>query len=308
MNQRVTVVTGGTAGIGRATALALASGGDRVFFVGRNPEEGKRVLARLERTNPNADHEFFRADLSLLEDTTRVADQILERTQRLDALVCSAGILSTIPEWTAEELERNFVLNYLTRHLLARRLLPALEAAASGRIVLVSNAGKYPDTLDFDDLQHRRGKPGLRVAGRTQFANDLFATELAERVRGTRVEVTCVFPGVVKTDVFRNSRGVPWILRAVAGLFQRFLGISPEVAAETPTWLAQHTEARGTNGRFYGPRCVQREVPARALDPERRRGLWKLSDALVHRHLPKPAPLTLLDPHRVEPVAVRREA
>jgi NAD(P)-dependent dehydrogenase (short-subunit alcohol dehydrogenase family) len=49
------------------------------------------------------------------------------------------GHLSTAPEWTSEGLERNFVLNYLSRYLLARRLLPALIQAASGRLVLVSN-------------------------------------------------------------------------------------------------------------------------------------------------------------------------
>jgi NAD(P)-dependent dehydrogenase (short-subunit alcohol dehydrogenase family) len=299
MNQRVTLVTGGTEGIGRATALALAEVGDRVLFVGRNRDAGKQVLARLERANPNARHAFLPADLSLLGETARVSDEVLKLTSRLDAVVCCAGILSTIPEWTEEELERNFVLNYLSRYLLVRRLLPALQAATSGRVVLVANAGKYPDTLNFDDLQHRRGKPGLPVAGRTQFANDLLATELAERVRGTGIQVTCVFPGVVKTKVFDNSRGLPWIVRAVAGLFQRFFGISPEIASEAPTWLAQNT---GSNGRFYGPRCVERKVPARALDPERRRGLWERSDALVRRYLPKPAPLTLLDPRRVEAV------
>jgi NAD(P)-dependent dehydrogenase (short-subunit alcohol dehydrogenase family) len=113
------------------------------------------------------------------------------------------------PEETSEALERAFVLNYLSRYLLSRRLLPALAAAPSGRLVLVANAGRYRDTLNFDDLQPCRGKPGLAVAGRTQFANDLFAVELAERVADTRVQVTCVDPGMVKTDVFRKCAGGP---------------------------------------------------------------------------------------------------
>lgn len=282
---RVALVTGGTDGIGRAVALRLAREGDRVLFVGRDEARGEAVLAELQRIRPEHAHAFIAADLALLSETARVADEVLQRTDRLDALVCCAGILSTLPEWTSEQLERNFALNYLTRYLLARRVLPLLSAAPSGRVVLVSNAGKYGDTLDFDDLQHRRGRAGLAVSGRTQFANDLLATELAGRMQGTRVAVTCVFPGVAKTSVFRNSRGVPGVLRAIATLLQRVLGISAEVAAETPSWLARSPSAARSNGLFYGPRCKQLSIPARALDERRRAALWSASERLVQPYL-----------------------
>jgi len=286
--ERVALVTGGTGGIGRAVALELARGGDRVLFVGRSAERGEQVLVALREERPGVDHAFIRADLSLLADTARVADEVARRTDRLDAAVFCAGILSTVPEWTVEELERNFVLNYLTRYLLSRRLLPALTRAPSGRLVLVSNAGKYGDTLDLDDLQHRRGKPGLRVAGRTQFANDLLATELAARVRGTPVEVTCVFPGMVKTDVFRNSRGLPWIVRALASAVQRWIALSPAAAARTPVFLAQDVQASGTGGQFYGPRRKQLRIPARAQRADRRDALWTASEDLVRPYLAMP--------------------
>ena len=140
-------------------------GGDRVLFVGRNEERGAQVLAALREELPGVEHAFLPADLSLLSETARVADEVARRTDRLDAAVFCAGILSTVPEWTEEGLERNFVLNYLSRYLLARRLLPVLEEAPSGRLVLVANAGRYGDSLDLDDLQHRRGKPGLEWRG-----------------------------------------------------------------------------------------------------------------------------------------------
>ena len=282
-------MTGGTDGIGRAVALQLARGGDRVLLVGRNAERGAQVLTALREAGPRADHMFFSADLSLLAHTARVAEEVARHTDRLDAAVFCAGILSTVPEWTKEGLERNFVLNYLTRYLLARRLLPALTRAASGRLVLVSNAGMYKDTLNFDDLQHRNGKPGMKVAGRTQFANDLLATELAARLRGTRVEVTCVYPGLVKTGVFRNSRGLPWIARALLSSILRIGGQSPEAAARTPAFLAQDPEAIGTGGHFYGPKVKQRPVPARAQRPERRAGLWAASEDIVRPYLRAPA-------------------
>jgi NAD(P)-dependent dehydrogenase (short-subunit alcohol dehydrogenase family) len=257
-----------------------------VLFVGRNTARGAQVLAALREARPGVEHVFLPADLSLLAETARVANEVTRQTDRLDAAVLCAGILSTVPEWTAEGLERTFVLNYLSRYLLARRLLPALIHAPSGRLVLVANAGMYEDSLNFDDLQHRQGKPGITVAGRAQFANDLLATELAERLRNTRTEVTCVFPGVVDTAVFRNARGLPWIMRVLAPVLQRLIALSPEVAAQTPVFLAQDARAVGTGGHFYGSRLKRRPIPARAQRLDRRSELWALSEELVRPYLP----------------------
>jgi NAD(P)-dependent dehydrogenase (short-subunit alcohol dehydrogenase family) len=279
--ERVSLVTGGTDGIGRAVALELARGGDRVLFVGRDEGRGAEVLRELRRLRPDREHAFLRADLSLLSEAQRVCAEIERRVQHLDAAVYCAGILSLIPEWTEEGLERSFVLNYLSRYSMVRRLLPLMERAENGRVVLVANASKYPDTLDFDDLQYRRGKPGIAVAGRTQFANDLLTTELSERLRGSSIEVTCVFPGRVNTSVMRNARGFPRPLHALLSFVHRWTTLSPEQAARTPVFLARAPEARGTSGRFYGPHLEQLEVPERARHPDRRRQLWEASEASI---------------------------
>jgi NAD(P)-dependent dehydrogenase (short-subunit alcohol dehydrogenase family) len=283
VDRRVSLVTGGTEGIGRAVAVELAKSGDRVLFIGRDRDRAAATLASLRSVGPGADHVFIRADLSLLAETARAAEEVARHTSRLDAAAFCAGILSTIPEWTSEGLERNFVLNYLSRYLMVRCLLPELTTAPNGRVVLVANAGRYADTLDFSDLQHRRGRPGLTVAGRTQFANDLLAVELAERLHGTRVEVACVFPGVVKTNVFRNSRGLPWIVRLIAPILQNLIGMTPERAAHTPASLAQMPVR--INGRFYGPKLRELAVPPAARQPERRRALWEASEQLCSEFL-----------------------
>lgn len=281
---RISLVSGGTQGIGRAVAVELARRGDRVLFVGRNAELARSVLAELRAVRPELEHVFLPADLSLLSETTRLAGEVQHLTRRLDAVVLCAGILSTIPEWTAEDLERNFVLNYLSRYLLVRNLLPELRAAASGRVVLVSNAGQYKDTLDFDDLQHRRGTHGLHVAGRTQFANDLFTVELAERTRGSALEITCVFPGVTRTAVFDNARGLSPFVRVLARSAQWF-GHSAEKAAVTPVHLAQAPAAVNTSGHFFGPALKAIPVPERAKVVDRRARLWAASEELTAAYL-----------------------
>jgi NAD(P)-dependent dehydrogenase (short-subunit alcohol dehydrogenase family) len=282
----VSLVTGGTDGIGRAVAIRLARAGSRVLITGRDPERGAEVLAVLATINPGAKHAFVAADLSLLSETSRLADDVRRHTDRLDAVVCCAGILSTVPDWTPEGLERTLVLNYLSRHLLARLLIPMLADVPSGRLVLVANAGKYPDTLDFDDLQHRRGPAGLVVSGRTQFANDLLAVELSERLKHTRMEVTCVYPGVVKTALFQHATGLPGLARRLAPVLVALLGRSPDAAADTPAWLAHDPDAAGRSGQFFGPRRRPRVVPERARRLDRRTLLWAASEELVHAYLP----------------------
>lgn len=292
---RAVVVTGATAGIGRAVAVRLASRGFRVIGVGRDERRGAELVTALHAVTPSGyavTHRFLPADLASMADTARLADAVSGKTDHLDALVCCAGVFALRPEWTEEGFERAFALNYLSRFLLVRRLDTLLRESPSARIVLVANAGAYRDRLDLDDPHYRHGRRGLQVAARTQVANDLLAVELAERYRGTSVTATCVLPGVVRTDVFRHGVGVPrpvaGLLSAVAGL----VGLTPDQAAETPSWLAGDADQEQLNGSFFGPHRKPRRIPDDARRPERRQALWELSEHLTAPWLSGPAPAT----------------
>ncbi|SNY23374.1 SDR family NAD(P)-dependent oxidoreductase [Paractinoplanes atraurantiacus] len=238
------LVTGST-GIGGAVAAEL---GERALTIGR--------------------HGRIRADLSLLASVAEAADEVAASHDRLDAIVCCAGVFTMRAATTAEGLERAWVLNYLSRFLLIDRLLPLLPP--DGRVVLVANAGRYRDT---------RGNPtwGLGVAGRTQFANDLYAVELASR--HPSLSVACVYPGLVATGVFRDAYGVPAPLRWVMNALQQRIGASPASAARGPVQLA--IGPRFASG-FYGPSARPLSIPARVRDG-RRAELWAESEAVTTR-------------------------
>ncbi|XVV14830.1 SDR family oxidoreductase [Actinoplanes sp. CA-131856] len=238
------LVTGST-GIGGAVAAQL---GERALTIGR--------------------HGHIRADLSLLSSAAEAAAEVAAGRDRLDAIVCCAGVFTMRAVTTAEGLERAYVLNYLSRFLLIDRLLPLLPP--DGRVVLVANAGRYRDT---------RANPtrGLSVAGRTQFANDLYAVELA--ARHPSLSVACVFPGLVATRVFRDATGVPAGLRWMMDALQQRIGASPESAARGPVQLA--IGPRSASG-FYGPSARPLTVPARVRDG-RRAALWAESEEVIGR-------------------------
>lgn len=278
------LVTGGTAGIGQAVALRLAASGGRVLITGRDQARGEQTLRALRLSAPGLDHRYLPADLSLLAQTARLADAVEEASPRLDAVVCCAGLLAAQAEHTSEGLERTLVVNYLSRHLLARRLEPLLRTSTSGRLVLVANAGRYRDSLDLDDLQLRHGRRGLVVSARTQFANNLLATELHERW-SPDVQVTCIYPGVVRTDVFAHARGLRPPTRALARLAGRLLGAPPSEAAMTPAFLASDPAAASLGGRFFGPQLREIPISARARARQRRTALWDASQAPVRPYL-----------------------
>ena len=282
---RVAVVTGATAGIGRAVAVRLAGQGFRVIAVGRDEERGAAVVRSLQEVQPTSryatEHRFLSADLASMDGTAAVADALSRHTDRVDAMVCCAGVFALRPEWTDEGLERTFALNYLSRFLLVRRLGPQLLRSPAGRVVLVANAGRYRDCLYLDDPYFRDNRRGIRVSARTQFANDLLAVELADRFRGTSVAATCVFPGVTQTDVFRNGTGVPRPLARLLTAVARRTGLTPDEAADTPTWLAGQADAAVVSASFFGPHRSIRRIPDRARRPDRRQALWDLSEELV---------------------------
>ncbi len=282
---RVAVVTGATDGIGRAVAIRLATQGFRVLAVGRNRERGESVIAELTAAGPSlpyaTPHRFHPADLASMAGTAALAEAVGAEADRVDALVCCAGIFALRPGWTDEGFERTFALNYLSRFLLVRRFEPSLRRASSARVVLVANAGKYRDTLDLDDPHYRRGRPGIRVSARTQFANDLLAVELVERYRGTSGAATSVFPGVVRTDMFRHGTGVPRPLAAVMGAVARRTGLRPEAPADTPARLVDSAGSREVSASFFGPHRSVRGIPERVNRPDRRAQLWAVSERLT---------------------------
>src|SRR5262245_3493934 len=114
-DKKVVIVTGGSSGIGRASALAFAEQGARVLITGRRAEPLDDVV----RSHPNI--EAFVADASKPEDASRTIAQALERWDRLDALVNNAGAGYPMPlaAVTAERVANIFAANVIGPTLLA---------------------------------------------------------------------------------------------------------------------------------------------------------------------------------------------
>ena len=276
MNGKVVLITGGTSGIGKATAVVLASMGAEVVIVGRNEERGERAVEEIRRESGNEKVSLMLADLSVQADVRRLAEEFKERHDRLDVLVNNAGLVQSERTETPDGIETQLAINHLAPFLLTNLLLDLLKASAPSRIVTVSSDAHRWGKLDLDDLQSRKRYRGMQVYGMTKLANILFTRELAERLEGTGVTANTMHPGGVNTNFGNNQRGPMSLLFRAFKPFMR----TPEQGADTLIYLASSPEVEGMIGKYLADRKVKVASDA-AYDETLQKKLWEASEKLT---------------------------
>lgn len=281
-SRRTAVITGASAGVGKAAAKALVAMGWRVIGMGRDPGRCDAAEAEI-RALPGADFVMLRADLSLLAEVARVADRIAELTPRLDALLNNAGGVYAERVITSEGHEATFASNHLAPFLLTKKLMPLLrETAASAgpgmvRVVGVSSTGhEHCPGIQWDDLTFAEGFVGGSAYCHAKLANLLFARELALRAGPDGIVSHAMHPGVVDSN-FANHCDAP--MKAYMESI-RDRSVTPEEAAETLVWLASAAEPGETNGLYFHQKQPLSPSTA-AQDEDAARRLWDVSEALV---------------------------
>jgi NAD(P)-dependent dehydrogenase (short-subunit alcohol dehydrogenase family) len=275
MGQRmVCVVTGATSGIGFEVARIFAGKGAEVIGVGRDPARCSAAAARLRALSANPDVRFEVADLSSLAEVRALAGRLTASVRRIDVLVNNAGGFAFTRQLTAEGIERQFALNYLSAFLLTRLLLPVIRA---GRVIMVSSGSHYTGRIHWRDVGLSPLYNGLAAYDQSKLALVLLTRELARRLGpGRPVTVSAVDPGLVRTDI--ALKGTNALVRAIWRIRTRG-GISPAEAAATVAWLALDGRAAGRSG-LYWRACGVEEPSRRARDPLDARRLWDLSEKL----------------------------
>jgi len=265
------LLTGATRGIGAAAAIELARQGAELALVGREPE---RVAETAQAAKAAAGdvivHEYV-ADLTLMSEVRRLAEEVRERHERIDVLANNAGALFASRKETSEGLERTFALNHLAPFLLTNLLLDRLDGA---RVVTTASDAHQSGRLDLQDLQARESYAAMRVYGTSKLCNILFTRELAKRA--PQLHANCFHPGVVRTGFGKNENGIWKLLTTVAGPFFR----SPSRGARSLVWLALSPQAAELTGQYVQDEKVI-APSAQAQDEVLADGLWEQSAKLA---------------------------
>lgn len=253
MQGRVCIVTGATNGIGEVSALELAKLGATLVIIGRNEARAKATLDKIKSAVATADVNYLIADLSLMRDVKKVAEEFREKYSRLDVLLNNAGMIYEKRIITAEGLEMTFALNHMNYFYLTHLLLDMLKASGTSsqksRVVSVSSGAHQLGTPNFDDLQFEKKYSSFRAYGQSKMMNILFTNELSRQLTSENANVTAnsLHPGAVKTGFGANSSG---IMRSLISLVRPFF-LTPEQGAQTSIYLASSPEVEGVSGKYF---------------------------------------------------------
>jgi NAD(P)-dependent dehydrogenase (short-subunit alcohol dehydrogenase family) len=291
LSGRVAVVTGGNGGLGLATARALVHHGALVVIGARNLEKAEAARKEIRESVPAARLEIRRLDLASLASIASFARETMTAHPVIHMLFNNAAVMAVPEGTTADGFETQFGTNYLGHFALTMRLMPALLAAKSARVVSTSSiarfqAGKY-------DLSnpHMHGCYDTWAAyGMSKRADLQFAFELNRRLEARGLTAFAADPGFSRTNLQAASA------RANKGFMQNFWRAAVGILGQSASMgslpqLRAATDPAAVGGTLYAPRWfifgapVVRKVKAPIADPAQQAQLWELSERETHLSL-----------------------
>ena len=227
---KVTIITGGTSGIGRATAILFAQEGAKVSITGRNESRGQKVVNEVKKKGGEAI--FIRADVRFAEECQRSVEKTLQAFDRLDILFNNAGVWfpNTVVDCTEEEWDLTVDVSLKGTYLMSKFALPTMIAQGSG--VIINNSSGWGIVGGPSAAAYCAAKGGVVLLTK--------AMAIDHGPHGIRVN--CVCPGDTETPMLTDDaqkRGIPWekYLADAANRPLRRIG-TPEEIAKAVLFLA----------------------------------------------------------------------
>lgn len=198
------LVTGATAGIGRATALELARRGHALSLVGRSVEPLSALAAELRAAGaPVVDCHV--ADLSVVRQMQALAEAV-QQGPVLDGVLLSAGVLEPKRKLSADGYELNYAVNHLHKLVLLQALAPRL-ASRNARVVLGAPVGRVSGSLS--DVHGEKSWSMFKGIATSQWANDMLALELDRQYGNAGLSIIAWNPGSTRGTQLARSMP-PW--------------------------------------------------------------------------------------------------
>ena len=281
MHGKTVVITGGNAGIGKETAVALARDGARIIITARDAAKGEVAIREIVARSGSTDVEQLHLDLASLASIRAFADTLARRIDHLSVLINNAGVIFRRRQTTSDGFEMTFGVNHLGHFLLTDLLHDLLERGAPSRVVVVASEA-YKGArrgLDFDDLnlEHSRYGP-FRAYCRSKLANILFTRELASRLDGSGITANALHPGLVATRLARDG-DAGWLGNLGMKFSTPFLQ-TPEQGARTSVYAASAPELESITGAYFAS-SLPAPTNRQAMDMMAARRLWDASEELL---------------------------
>lgn len=275
---KTAVITGINSGLGYESMRVLAGRGARVIGLARTLEKAQQACRDVKgKTLPLA------CELSDFASVKACGEAVKALGMPVDIVITNAGIMAPTKLTTAHGVEMQFATNHLGHSILVHHLLPQVQAAEAGRIVILSSAAHVMTVtggIDFDNLDASHRYSPTRFYGQSKLANLLYARALARRLQGTGVTVNAVHPGVIKTNLGRDGGA----LMNVVGILGRPFMKSVAQGAATQCYVATHPELAGVSGEYFA-NCKTTKSSAWGRDETLADELWNASERITADYL-----------------------
>ncbi|MFG2601197.1 SDR family NAD(P)-dependent oxidoreductase [Streptomyces sp. NPDC048462] len=284
LHGRTALVTGGSSGVGSATARALARAGARVVIAARGLARAREVAAGITADTGNRAVTAIALDLSA---PASVHGLVSAWQGPLHMLVNNAGIMALPdPDRDADGWERQFATNHLGHFALA---------AGGGRIAVVSSTAHLGSPVVFDDINFReRPYDPLLAYGQSKSAVVLFAAEAGKRWAADGITANALMPGGIKSPLQKHAFGEDMSDEARA-VYDGYPWRSADQGAATSVLVAASPLLDGVSGRYFqnsaeapvidpalvGQAAEPVGVAPHAIDPESAARLWDVSEQAV---------------------------
>ena len=193
LSGKTILITGASSGIGRQCAIACSRMGARIIAVARNTERLQETLAQLDGDG----HAFYSIDLANCNDIKSLVSQIVKENNKLDGILCAAGIERTMPAklLTSADYEEVFRVNTVSAFELVSQATTVKHFNAGGSVVLISSITAL---IARSGTAAYSASKGAMISGAR-----VLAAELAKR----KIRVNCISPGTILTPLMQNFLG-----------------------------------------------------------------------------------------------------
>ncbi|KJA23089.1 hypothetical protein HYPSUDRAFT_40211 [Hypholoma sublateritium FD-334 SS-4] len=279
---KIIIVTGTSAGIGKATAKALLAHNAKVYIATYNEEKSAKVISDL-KAETGKEAIFLKLDLSDFKSIKAAADEFKSKEAELHVLFNNAGLyIPPIDQFTEQGYDAQFGVNVVGHFYFTQLLLPVLLAGAQSsadKKARVVNTSSITSTtvhgIDFNTLKDSPARQKLGLAAlysQSKLGNILFSNELARRYGEQGIVSTSLHPGIIRSEGLRHAGGLN---KFVVNL----IGYDISFGALTQLWAGTSPEGAELNGKVCLIPWARVGVPNEAgQNAELAQELWKWSE------------------------------
>jgi NAD(P)-dependent dehydrogenase (short-subunit alcohol dehydrogenase family) len=260
MKDKVVVITGCSAGIGKETARDLLLKNATVIFANRDQNKTKIVMDEIFRNHPEIDKskaEFLPLNLNSLKSVKNFADSLKTKHTKIDILINNAGCINLNFGRTEDGLESTFHINHISPTVLTALLLDSFKTDKDARIINVSSEGhKFPKQHENFFASSKSDYSSFNTYAITKLANVLFTFKLKAfcNKKNLNIKSASLHPGAVFTEIARvddQSWYIKLLVKTIGSAIMKYFFKTEEMGAQTTLELCYMDREKFVDGGYY---------------------------------------------------------